>query len=464
MDVTLLGSGSADGWPNPFCRCASCTSQRAAQLHRVSTSALVDDQVLLDLGPDTLSQATAAQVDLSRLRWVAVTHAHPDHWSPQALLAHIWTATPGREPLTVLGPPPVVDDLERWFGGDDRLASLVLSPGDTVDLGGYQVRALASTHEVPTLLYDVTGPDGARVLYATDTGPLPTSTLAAVEGRAYDLVLLEQTFGSVLDHGTQHHDLVTFPRTLAALRERGAVTPATRCIAVHLSHHNPPEPELAAALAEWRSEPGRDGQRWRVPGHDGKHRRLTGREAPADRPPPPRRTLLLGGVRSGKSALAEQALAAEPSAVYVATGGERRDDDEWQQRVTAHRARRPSGWTTLETTDLVPLLRDDGPALLIDCLTLWLTAQMDDVGAWDQSRWEATGVDALRERVDALVVAWRTTPRRVVAVSNEVGWGVVPETWSGRLFRDEMGRLNARLAAESDRVCLVVAGRETRLR
>ena len=277
-------------------------------------------------------------------------------------------------------------------------------------------------------------------------------------------MLLEQTFGTVLDHGTQHLDVATFPRMLGALRDRGAVTRTTRCVAVHLSHHNPPEPELAATLAAWQSEPGRDGQWWHLSGRDGGTHDLSGREDASDPAPRPLRMLVLGGVRSGKSALAERLLAAEPSVVYVATGGDRPDDPEWHQRVAAHRAHRPSGWTTLETTDLVPLLRSDGPSLLIDCLTLWLTAQLDDVDAWDESRWAASGAKELGDRVDALVTAWRDTPRRVVAVSNEVGSGVVPETRSGRLFRDEMGRLNARLAAQSDRVSLVVAGLETRLR
>jgi adenosylcobinamide kinase/adenosylcobinamide-phosphate guanylyltransferase len=169
--------------------------------------------------------------------------------------------------------------------------------------------------------------------------------------------------------------------------------------------------------------------------------------------------LVLGGARSGKSTYAEGLLAGTEDVVYVATSGARPDDDEWSARVAQHRARRPATWTTVETTDLEPLLRSPGPPLLVDCLSLWLTAVLDDLGAWDPTRWAAVGRDGLDRRVDGLVEALAASPRRVVLVSNEVGSGVVPAHASGRLFRDELGRLNARVGAVVDEAVLLVAGR-----
>ncbi|WP_324277292.1 hypothetical protein [Blastococcus brunescens] len=125
-----------------------------------------------------------------------------------------------------------------------------VEPGDVLDLAGYRVRALAADHEVPTVLYDVTGPDGGRLLYATDSGPLPVATVEAARGADYDLVLLEQTFGDLRDHATSHLDLGTFPDQLARLRAVGAITETTDVVAVHLSHHNPPIAELDRRLAE----------------------------------------------------------------------------------------------------------------------------------------------------------------------------------------------------------------------
>jgi adenosylcobinamide kinase / adenosylcobinamide-phosphate guanylyltransferase len=162
---------------------------------------------------------------------------------------------------------------------------------------------------------------------------------------------------------------------------------------------------------------------------------------------------------------AERLLAAEPSVVYVATARRDTADAEWAARIAAHRARRPSSWSTVETADLAALLRDhdvhDAP-LLIDCLTLWLTNVLDDAGAWSASGADADPLSAADDKcaaaIDELVAAWRSVRGRVVAVSNDVGSGVVPDYASGRRFRDELGTLNARIAADSDDVLMVEAG------
>lgn len=166
--------------------------------------------------------------------------------------------------------------------------------------------------------------------------------------------------------------------------------------------------------------------------------------------------LVLGGARSGKSAEAERRLAAEPAVTYVATAPPRPDDDDWAGRVAAHVARRPAHWRTVETTDLAGVLATEPGPLLVDCATLWLAAAMDAAGAWDGGDVSAA--------VDGLVAAWRSTSAYVVLVSNEVGSGVHPATAAGRRFRDELGRLNARLAAEADEVWLVTAGLPARLK
>jgi adenosylcobinamide kinase/adenosylcobinamide-phosphate guanylyltransferase len=131
--------------------------------------------------------------------------------------------------------------------------------------------------------------------------------------------------------------------------------------------------------------------------------------------------------------------------------------------VARHRAERPASWTTLETGDVAGALEKARTPVLVDCLATWLTGVMDRAGAWQSEdgdrTWQA-GVDA---EVDRLVDAWRGAAVPVVAVSNEVGSGVVPGTRSGLLFRDALGRLNRRLADETDDVRLVVAGRVQRL-
>lgn len=174
------------------------------------------------------------------------------------------------------------------------------------------------------------------------------------------------------------------------------------------------------------------------------------------------RTLVTGGVRSGKSVIAEKFIADavalhSPGApvTYVATGPSA-DDADWADRIAAHRNRRPESWQTVETRDLAAAIHAlRGPAL-VDCLGTWLTAVLDDLDVWEAPRDQWQG--ALHERTAAVVEAWSRCPHDVVAVTNEVGWGVVSEHRSGRIFADELGRLNQDVARASDRVFLVAAG------
>lgn len=175
-----------------------------------------------------------------------------------------------------------------------------------------------------------------------------------------------------------------------------------------------------------------------------------------------RRTLVLGGARSGKSGHAEGLL--PDRATYVATARRHPDDPEWQARIAAHVARRPPGWRTVESTDLAGICgacRADDPPLLVDDIATWLTAMLDDAGVWQAP---VEGLPLVRQRADELVTAVRTGDARMVLVSAEVGMSVVPESRSGRLFRDELGALNARLAEVCDEVLLVVAGIATRIK
>ncbi|MFC5263633.1 bifunctional adenosylcobinamide kinase/adenosylcobinamide-phosphate guanylyltransferase [Kribbella qitaiheensis] len=167
------------------------------------------------------------------------------------------------------------------------------------------------------------------------------------------------------------------------------------------------------------------------------------------------RTLILGGARSGKSTEAERLLADNADTLYVATGGDGSDDPEWASRIALHRARRPAGWGLAETIDLVPLLSSSGPPLLIDCLTLWLSRTMDAYEVWS----DLTRAAEVEAQIADLAAAWSSTSRTVVAVSNDIGAGVVPADPGTRLFRDLMGRLNTTIAHHSTTVLWTLAGR-----
>jgi adenosylcobinamide kinase / adenosylcobinamide-phosphate guanylyltransferase len=186
------------------------------------------------------------------------------------------------------------------------------------------------------------------------------------------------------------------------------------------------------------------------------------------------RVLVLGGARSGKSVTAERLLAGRDQVDYVATGAvPDASDPEWAARVAIHQERRPPHWATLETRDLEGVLAAPGRAaqvlaaralatpVLVDCLSTWLAGVMDECGLWSA----APGAEkALAARLDGLLDAWQSTRRIVVAVSNEVGSGVVPATASGVRYRDELGLLNTAIAAQCQQVWLCTAGIPRRLR
>lgn len=273
MHLRLLGTGSADGWPNAFCHCVSCEAQRAAGVLRGQTSALLridGNAVLLDPGPEVLAAATRCGESLADVRVVLVTHAHADHFGPQLLLFRSWVSD---EPLDVVGPATVVDEARRWVAPDSSVRFHAVGSGDVLELGTgrpeeerLHVQVLPAAHEVmargDAVLYDIRGADGARVLWACDTGPWEQSWFETVRDAAYDAVLVEETFGDRTDLGSGHLHLGTLGPLLERLRAVGAVTTSTEVVAVHLSHHNPPEDELVRRLADLGARPGTDGERW----------------------------------------------------------------------------------------------------------------------------------------------------------------------------------------------------------
>ncbi len=162
------------------------------------------------------------------------------------------------------------------------------------------------------------------------------------------------------------------------------------------------------------------------------------------------RTLILGGARSGKSALAER-LAGDSgrAVVYIATA--QAHDDEMHDRIAHHRGRRPPHWRSVEEplalAEALRLHAGEDRCLLVDCLTLWLSNLLIDP---QPARFEC-------ER-DALLDLLPSLPGQLLLVSNEVGLGIVPMGALSRRFVDEAGRLHQALATHCERVVFVTAG------
>ena len=163
-------------------------------------------------------------------------------------------------------------------------------------------------------------------------------------------------------------------------------------------------------------------------------------------------TLVLGGVRSGKSLYAQRRAEQCSRVVFIATA-ERRDDAEMHSKIERHRAERPAHWITIEEPvclgAVIRVHQDNADVILIDCLTLFGANVIEAHGS-EQARIEAC--------VDDLCAALKTASCKVILVSNEVGSGVVPAYELGRRFRDLVGEINQRVAAIADTVLLMIAG------
>ena len=163
-----------------------------------------------------------------------------------------------------------------------------------------------------------------------------------------------------------------------------------------------------------------------------------------------RQTLILGGVRSGKSRLAERiALESQLPITYIATATVQ--DEEMRQRITAHQARRPAEWHVIEAPfALAAALSNQAVAehcILVDCLTLWLTNLLmaDDAALFERE-------------LGAFLTLLPTLSSRIIMVSNETNMGIIPMGALSRRYCDEAGRLHQELAQQCDQVILTVAG------
>jgi len=243
MQIVFLGTAAAEAIPNAFCRCRVCeTARRLGGVEMRGRSALlVNDDLLIDLGPDLFASANRLRRYLGAVHTILITHRHEDHWVVQNLLWRrpSFTSTPLTE-ARVFGAADVVATIPQVLAEDAALSWQAVSAGDQWRSGEYQITAVPATHgggELEALLYVVD--DGRRrFLYGTDTGPLSEEAWAILKevGRL-DLVILDATSG-VKSGGGGHHGMEDVLATRARMVDEGLIVPReTIMIAHHFSHN-----------------------------------------------------------------------------------------------------------------------------------------------------------------------------------------------------------------------------------
>ena len=240
MKLVVLGSAAAEAVPNPFCRCQVCEDARENGHSRGRSAALINDDLLIDLGPDVIGAASRSNLYLGNLETVLVTHKHEDHWLPSNLT---WRepgfAPTGARPLTLFGPSDLLPTLDPYL---DRLTDFSfqpVQPGDEWITGAYRVTAVPATHaqgQIGALVYVID--DGShKVFYATDTSSLSKVAWDLLRPLGpMDLILLDATCG-LLSGGSGHHGFEQFIDTRERMLGEGLLAPKTTLVAHHFSHN-----------------------------------------------------------------------------------------------------------------------------------------------------------------------------------------------------------------------------------
>lgn len=280
MELLYLGTAAAEGYPALFCSCDHCRAAQATggrDLRR-RTSALIDGELLIDVGPDLLASAHALGLNLNRVRWVLQTHRHSDHLLESNFTfreAGFTGTMPARWELC--GSQPTIDTITTFGNLDERRLTLrTVTAFETFSLGPYTVTALLARHDmaIDPLFYAIRR-DDAALLCANDTGPFFPETWQALDQLAADGVRfgfagIEATMGTETAdpaHPGGHMTIAQCGWHHQELHRRGLLAQDAHLFAHHLSHFNiPSHAAMAALLRPYGVAPAYDGLRVHVGG------------------------------------------------------------------------------------------------------------------------------------------------------------------------------------------------------
>lgn len=255
MRITFLGTGAAEGIPSPFCECSTCKRARSGE-HldvRKRTSLLINDDLLIDMGPDLVPACALFGISLSTLKYALITHSHFDHFYPNNIeIRSSRYLTSPLTNLTIIAGPSTMQLLDQIGYKDEALhiTRVPCLPFQSEVLGSYVVKSIAATHAsgIGDAMNYIIEDGVRRILYATDTGIYRSHVWSHFQGRQFDLVILDATNG-LGPTSKNHLNFLGMQEMIGLLRRCSAITDATRVYATHFSHHgHPPHGELESVL------------------------------------------------------------------------------------------------------------------------------------------------------------------------------------------------------------------------
>ncbi|MBC7330306.1 MBL fold metallo-hydrolase [bacterium] len=243
MRITFLGTAAAEGWPAVFCECSACqrARERGGRNIRTRTSALINDELLIDFPPDTFSHALNNGLFLSKVKYLLITHSHQDHFYPEDLamrkppFAHLES----EKMLRIFANETVVERIKRYRleGKETMIETKILHPFDEVEIEGYRVKALRADHQLgeECLIYLIKS-EGKTILWGTDSGFFPEDTWDALLSERLGVAILDTTSGP---HSTPsyHMGIPEVVKTKERMLKEGIADDKTIFISTHFSHN-----------------------------------------------------------------------------------------------------------------------------------------------------------------------------------------------------------------------------------
>lgn len=264
MKLTFLGTAAANAFPEAFCACANCEAARAlgGPSLRKRSAALVNDDLLIDLGPDIMAASQMHGRPLTGVRYCLQTHGHADHLDPSHLLSrspgygvtsaprlHFYASRATAEVAARLLEPDVTPAslFDPAVGETLNLEIHIVEPLQPFSVGGYRAIGFPTDHDdsVEPLLYSIEG-GGRTLFYGTDTAPLPERIWEGFHRHTlrFDLVILDHTYGPQKE-GPGHLSAAQFLEQAARMRAEGLLAEGAKLVATHIAHDgNPAHPEL----------------------------------------------------------------------------------------------------------------------------------------------------------------------------------------------------------------------------
>jgi phosphoribosyl 1,2-cyclic phosphate phosphodiesterase len=266
MKVTFLGTAAATAMPLPFCNCNICkeANKLKGKDLRKRASVVINDDLLIDLGPDSINACYQYGVDLSGIKYIVQTHAHSDHFDAGHMITrHPEYAAQNVNPVTLIASNKTLYAMNKMLKDEDESADLFsvdfleklkltiknISHSETISADDYSITALDSLHDInqQALIYLITCRD-KTILYGTDLSEISEDVFNLFENKRIDILILDQTYGEGYNAGG-HLDAGQLKIIINRLKQMGTITDTTHIFATHISHEGNDTHEKMQSLA-----------------------------------------------------------------------------------------------------------------------------------------------------------------------------------------------------------------------